>query len=65
MSEFIKTHYRPLGMILLIIAGYLVKKFAPLAGDELALLDALWVVLGFGAVFTPNFSQSKAAKAPE
>lgn len=59
MIEWIKTHYRPVIMLVMILSGYLIKKFAPLATDELALLDAVWTVVGFGAVFTPNFSQSK------
>lgn len=59
MIDFIKTHYRPLGMIALLITGYAIKKFAPLSHDELELLDGLWLALGFGSVLTPNFAQSK------
>lgn len=60
MIEWLKTHYRPLSMIVLLLAGYAIKKFAPLSQAELELLDGLWLALGFSSVLTPNFSQSKA-----
>jgi hypothetical protein len=59
MIEFIKKYRSQIVMLCLIVAGYLIRKFAPLSGAELELLDAIWVVLGFRAVFTPNFAQTK------
>lgn len=54
-SAWIVVNWRPVGMFLSLGALYAIRKWAPLAQDELDLLEGIWVVLGFGAVFTPNF----------
>ncbi len=59
---WIKDHRRPISMLVLVLLGYIIRKTIPMAHDELELLDAIWTVVGFGAVLTPNFSQAKEQK---
>jgi len=44
-------------MLVLVAAGYAVKKSATLTSDEAELLEGIWFALGLGAVFTPNFKR--------
>ena len=55
---WLSTNWRPCAMVVLVIAGYVVKKSATLTADEAELLEGLWVALGLGAVFTPNFKRA-------
>ncbi len=55
---WIVANWRPCAMVVLIVAGYVLKKTAVLTVDESKLLDGLWVALGLGAVFTPNFKKT-------
>ncbi len=56
---FLVANWKPCAMVLLVTAGYVVKKTLPMSQDETELLEGLWLALGLGAVFTPNFKRTQ------
>lgn len=53
------SHKVRLGMITIVMCGYILRKFFPHATEELKVLDELWAIIAVGAVFVPNFSQTQ------
>jgi hypothetical protein len=58
LAAFLLANWKPCAMVVLVVAGYLTKKFLPMNEDEAQLLEGLWLALGLGAVFTPNFRKT-------
>jgi hypothetical protein len=57
-SAWLLANWKPCAMVVLVVAGYVVKKSTRWSDDELQLLEGLWLALGLGAVFTPNFKRT-------
>jgi hypothetical protein len=57
--DWLLANWRPCAMVVLVVCGYVVKKSAHFTEHEEELLDGLWLALGLGAVFTPNFRRKR------
>lgn len=54
---FISANKAPIAMFVLLTVTMMIRRFAPVETEVLEYLEGLWMVLGFGAVFTPNFKR--------
>jgi hypothetical protein len=57
-TSWLSENWKPCAMVVLVLCGYVVKKSAHFTDDESELLEGLWLALGLGAVFTPNFKRA-------
>lgn len=58
LIAFVVANKAPITMFVLLTITMLVRRFAPVETEVLEYLEGLWMVLGFGAVFTPNFKRA-------